>query len=197
MSSNAQHWNAAYNDADTTQLGWYQKEHAVSMDLISSCDGKRIIDVGAGATTLVDTLLSNDYDVTVLDVSSEALRILSKRHGTNMQYIQGDLTDELKLGIFDIWHDRAVLHFLLKESERRSYISNLESCISSGGFAVIETFSTDGEQMCCGLDLHTYDEAMLTDLLGENWTLIDAIRHTHINPFGGERPYVSTIFKRL
>ncbi|RJU89073.1 MAG: class I SAM-dependent methyltransferase [Candidatus Poseidoniales archaeon] len=196
MQSNAQHWDAAYNDADTTQLGWYQKEHAVSMDLISSCDGKKLIDVGAGATTLVDTLLSHYYEVTVLDVSSEALRILSKRHGNNMKYIQGDLTKKLQLGKFDIWHDRAVLHFLLKDEERKSYVENLESCIGSGGFAVIETFSTDGAQMCCGLDLHTYDEDMLTDLLGDKWTLIDAIRHTHINPFGGERPYISTIFKR-
>ena len=196
MPSNAQHWNAAYNDSDTTQLGWYQKEHAVSMDLISSCDGKRIIDVGAGATTLVDTLLSNDYEVTVLDVSSEALRILSKRHGANMNYVKGDLTDELQLGLFDIWHDRAVLHFLLHDSERKSYVANLESCIKSGGYAVIETFSTDGAQICCGLDLHTYDEQMLTDLLGDNWILVDSIRHTHINPFGGERPYISTIFRR-
>ena len=113
-----------------------------------------------------------------------------------MEYIQGDLTKSLTLGAFDIWHDRAVLHFLLKESERKTYVENLEASIKSGGFAVIETFSTDGAQMCCGLDLHTYDEQMLTDLLGENWILVDSIRHTHINPFGGERPYVSTIFKR-
>lgn len=166
------------------------------MDLISSCDGKRIIDVGSGVTTLVDTLLANEYDVTVLDISSEALRILSKRNGTNMIYLQGDLTKDLQLEEYEIWHDRAVLHFLLKESERKSYVKNMESCIPSGGFAVIETFSTDGAQMCCGLDLHTYDEGMLTELLGENWVLIEAIRHTHINPFGGERPYISTIFKR-
>ena len=113
-----------------------------------------------------------------------------------MRYVQGDLTKKLELGMFDIWHDRAVLHFLLNESERKSYVANMESCIETGGYAVIETFSTDGEQMCCGLDLHTYDEQMLTDLLDDNWTLVDSIRHTHINPFGGERPYISTIFKR-
>ena len=190
------HWDSAYIDADTTKLGWYQKEHAVSMDLISSCDGQSLLDVGAGTTTLVDTLLENQYDVTVLDISSEALRILSNRHGANLKYIRGDLSESLELGDFDIWHDRAVLHFLLKESERQSYVANLESCISSGGFAVIETFSTDGAQKCCGLNLHTFDEKMLTELLGDNWILIDSIRHTHINPFGGERPYISAIFKR-
>ena len=167
------------------------------MDLISSCDGKRIIDVGAGTTTLVDSLIDNEYDVTVLDISSEALRILSVRHGQNLKYIRGDLSESLDLGNFDIWHDRAVLHFLLKESERLSYVRNLESCIPSGGHAVIETFSRDGAKMCCGLDLYTYDEALLTELLGHKWILIDTIRHTHINPFGGERPYISTIFRRV
>jgi len=167
------------------------------MDLISTCDGNRIIDVGAGTTTLVDTLVANSYDVTVLDISSEALRILSNRHGKNINYIQGNLSESLVLEHFDIWHDRAVLHFLLNEGERISYVSNLESCIPSGGFAVIETFSTDGAQMCSGLDIHTFDEKMLIELLGANWILVDSIRHTHINPFGGERPYISTLFKRV
>jgi len=166
------------------------------MDLISSCDGNRIIDVGAGATTLIDSLVENGYDVTVLDISSEALRILSNRHGNNLQYINGDLSKALELGQYEIWHDRAVLHFLLNQDDREQYVSNLESCIPSGGHAVIETFSTDGVKKCAGLDLHTYDEDMLVDLLGANWVLVDSIRHTHINPFGGERPYVSTIFQR-
>ena len=113
------------------------------MDLISSCDGNRVIDVGAGATTLIDSLAENGYDVTVLDISSEALRILSNRHGTNLQYINGDLSKSLELGEYEIWHDRAVLHFLLNPNDREQYVSNLESCIRSGGFAVIETFSTD------------------------------------------------------
>ena len=141
-------------------------------------------------------MVDNGYDITVLDISSEALRILSNRHGKNLKYIHGDLSKTLDLGEYEIWHDRAVLHFLLNPSAREKYVSNLESCISSGGYAVIETFSTDGAKMCCGLDLHTYDEGMLVDLLGENWVLVDSIRHTHINPFGGERPYISTIFQR-
>lgn len=166
------------------------------MDLISSCDGTRIIDVGAGTTTLVDTLLENGYSLTVLDISAEALRILSKRHGNNINYVHGDITKELGLEGFEIWHDRAVLHFLLEESERKTYVANMESCIASGGYAVIETFSTDGAQMCCGLNLHTYDEDMLVELLADNWRLVESIKHTHINPFDGERPYVSTVFQR-
>ncbi len=196
MQEKAKHWDSAYSVSDLTKLGWYQKDHPISMDLISSCVGKKIIDVGAGTSTILGNLLEKGYDVTVLDISSEALRILSNRHGKNLKYIQGDLSKALDLGDYEIWHDRAVLHFLLKQSEREKYVSNLESCISSGGYAVIETFSVGGATMCCGLDLYTYDEEMLVDLLGKNWVLVDSIRHTHINPFGGERPYVSTIFKR-
>lgn len=196
MPSDLDHWNNAYSSTDATKLGWYQKEHAVSMDLISYCDGKNLIDVGAGTTTLIDSLVDDNYDVTVLDISSEALRILSKRHGDNIKYLQADISQPIKLPKFDIWHDRAVLHFLLKQSERETYVSNLESCISSGGYAVIESFSKDGAKVCCGLDLHTHDEDSLVELLGENWLLVESIRHIHINPFGGERPYVSTVFKR-
>ena len=89
------------------------------------------------------------------------------------------------------------IYWVFITSFKEAYVVNLESCISSGGYAVIETFSNDGAKVCCGLDLQTYDENMLIDLLGENWILIDSIRHTHINPFGGERPYISTIFKRI
>ena len=177
-------------------MGWYQKEHAVTNELLSVCKGKRIIDVGAGATTLVQSLLDGDFRVTVLDISSEALQILSSRHGDAIEYKLGDLSSQLELGVYDIWHDRAVLHFLLDEEEYRSYVSNLESCIPVGGFAVIETFSIDGAQMCCGLNLRRYSEDMLVELLGENWQLLRSINHVHTNPGGGERPYISTVFQR-
>ena len=166
------------------------------MDLISSCVGKRIIDVGAGVTTLVEDLIENHFDVTVLDISSQSLEILSERHGDDLAYILGDLSQSLDLGEYEIWHDRAVLHFLLSDTEKETYVSNLESCIPSGGYAVIETFSTDGAPMCCGLNLHRYDEKLLESLLGENWSLVESRRHIHINPFGDSRPYISTIFKR-
>ena len=87
-----------------------------------------------------------------------------------------------------------MLHFLLEEEQKRAYVKNLESCISSGGYAIIETFATDGAQMCCGLQLCTYDESKLRSLLGEGWKLVHSLRHIHMNPFGGERPYVSAIF---
>ena len=165
-------------------------------ELLSVCKGKRIIDVGAGATTLVQSLLDGDFRVTVLDISSEALQILSSRHGDAIEYKLGDLSSQLELGVYDIWHDRAVLHFLLDEEEYRSYVSNLESCIPVGGFAVIETFSIDGAQMCCGLNLRRYSEDTLVELLGENWQLLRTINHVYTNPSGGERPYISTVFQR-
>lgn len=177
-------------------MGWYQKEHAVTNDLLSLCKGKRIIDVGAGVTTLVQSLLDREFQVTVLDISSEALQILSSRHGDDIQCKLGDLSLNLDLGEYDIWHDRAVLHFLLEEEAYQTYVANLESCIPVGGFAVIETFSIDGAQTCCGLKLRRYSEEMLVELLGENWQLIKSINHVYTNPSGGERPYISTVFQR-
>ena len=164
--------------------------------LLKLCKGKRIIDVGAGATTLVQSLLDGEFQVTVLDISSEALQILSSRHGDSIDYKLGDLSSQLELGEYDIWHDRAVLHFLLEEEEYQSYVSNLESSIPVGGFAVIETFSIDGAEMCCGLKLRRYSEDMLVELLGENWQLLRSINHVYTNPSGGDRPYISTDFQR-
>jgi 2-polyprenyl-3-methyl-5-hydroxy-6-metoxy-1,4-benzoquinol methylase len=198
MSSSQAHWDGAYADAETTKLGWYQAEHEVTISLFEMCDKKanRVIDVGAGVTTLIDALEQMNYQVSVLDVSREALRTLKSRHGNRISYLHGDLTNELQLDDYDIWHDRAVLHFLLEEEQKKAYVKNLESCITSGGYAIIETFATDGAQMCCGLQLCTYDESKLRSLLGEGWKLVHSLRHIHINPFGGERPYVSVIFQR-
>jgi 2-polyprenyl-3-methyl-5-hydroxy-6-metoxy-1,4-benzoquinol methylase len=198
MPSNQQHWDGAYADSESERLGWYQSEHEVTLSLFQMCDSdkKRVIDVGAGVTTLIDSLTNLEYNIGVLDISSEALRILKTRHGDNISYIHGDLVNNLNLEEFDIWHDRAVLHFLLEPEHQKSYVENLHSCISPGGYAIIETFSTDGAQMCCGLDLQTYDEIMLRELLGDEWVMLHSLRHIHINPFGGERPYISTIFQR-
>ena len=142
-------------------------------------------------------LIENGYQVTALDISQIAIENLKLKYSSEIKYIEANLTDKLDLGEFDIWHDRAVLHFLLDKDERDTYVTNLNSAVKSGGYAVIETFSTDGAQMCCGLDLYTYDEQMLVDLLSEDWELIESRRHVHINPRGGERPYVSTIFKKI
>ena len=197
MPSDQVHWDRAYSGADITQLGWYQDIHEVSLDLISKCDGKKIIDVGAGATTLIENLIELDYEVSALDISKIALDKLKQIYGDKIDYIHGNLTKNLNLKEYDIWHDRAVLHFLLEKEERDSYISNLNSAIKSGGYAVIETFSIDGAKMCCGLDLYTYDEEMLCELLSDEWELIESNYHVHINPRGGERPYVSTLFKKI
>lgn len=197
MPSDQAHWDKAYDGADLTQLGWYQASHDVSLELIGKCNGKKIIDVGSGATTLLQDLVERNYQVTALDISKVAIENLKEKYGNKINYIEGNLTDNLKLDGFEIWHDRAVLHFLLEKHERDAYVRNLNSAIKSGGYAVIETFSTDGAQMCCGLDLQTYDEQMLIDLLSNDWESIESRRHVHINPRGGERPYVSTLFKKI
>ena len=130
MPSDQVHWDNAYSGADITQLGWYQDIHEVSLDLISKCDGKKIIDVGAGATTLIENLIELDYEVSALDISKIALDKLKQIYGDKIDYIHGNLTKNLNLKEYDIWHDRAALHFLLEKEERDSYILNLNSASS-------------------------------------------------------------------
>jgi len=199
MSDHQEHWDDAYHDSDNSMLGWYQSEHSVTLNLIKEIGRFQlnIIDVGAGVSTLFDDLIKGDNEVSVLDISQQALNRLKSRYGEKMSYHHGDLCGKIEIGQFDLWHDRAVLHFLLEEGQRRSYVANLNAAIPSGGHAIIETFSLSGEKRCCNLDLYTYDEKLLAELLGDEWQLVNHVNHIHINPFGKERPYVSTLFKRM
>ena len=199
MSDYQNHWEQAYQGGDDSSLGWYQQEHSVTLSLIKYIGRFQlnIIDVGAGVSTLFDDLLLGDNEVSVLDISKQALQRLQTRYGDRLNYHHGDLCSNLEIGQYDLWHDRAVLHFLLEEEQRKSYVANLNAAIRSGGHAIIETFSLQGEKRCCNLDLYTYDEKLLAELLGDEWQLVKFVNHVHINPFGGERPYVSTLFKRI
>jgi len=199
MNDYQAHWDDAYHGSDNSMLGWYQSEHSVTLNLIKEIGRFQlnIIDVGAGVSTIFDELLKGDNDVSVLDISKQALQQLKIRYGDRLKYHQGDLCSELDIGHFDIWHDRAVLHFLLEEEQRTAYVANLNAAIPPGGHAIIETFSLSGEKRCCNLDIFRYDEKILADLLGPQWELVNHVNHIHLNPFGGERPYVSTLFKRI
>ena len=202
--STEEHWQAVYGKSKPDQVGWFQQEHKVSVDLILSSGVSkqaRILDVGSGATTLLDALVELGYsNVIATDISEEGLAHSQRRLGDSVEWVVDDLTRSTKLlemEQIDLWHDRAVLHFFTSEEERNGYRDVLMGLLKVGGFAAIETFSTEGAPQCSGLDLHRYDEQMLQDFLGLNFELLHSLRHIHITPGGGERPYVSTLFKRL
>ena len=201
-----EHWNTAYNKEDE-QLGWFEANPMQTMELVNACDLQKdatILNVGAGTTTLIDTLLEEGYtNIIANDLSDLALEKLKQRirksHNYNLTCIKDDLTNPQKINKLqniDLWIDRAVLHFFLTQEEQKSYFSLIQKTVSNNGYVIIAVFSLEGAQKCCGLDLKRYNLEMLQNNLGTHFRLIKTFNHTFINPFGGERPYIYTLFQR-
>ena len=201
-----EHWNAAYNVEDE-QLGWFEANPMQTMELVIACDLQKdatILNVGAGTTTLIDTLLEEGYtNMIANDLSDLALDKLKQRikksHNYNLTCIKDDLTNPQKINKLqniDLWIDRAVLHFFLTGAEQNAYFNLIQKTVSKNGYVIIAVFSLEGAQKCCGLDLKRYNLEMLQNNLGTHFKLIKTFNHTFINPFGGERPYIYTLFQR-
>jgi hypothetical protein len=201
-----EHWNAAYN-AEDEQLGWFEANPLQTMELVNACalhKDAAILNVGAGTTALIDTLLENGFNnIIANDISDLALNKLKyrikKSHNYNLTCIKDDLTNPKKLNELknvNLWIDRAVLHFFLTEDEQKSYFNLIQKIVSKNGYVLIAVFSLDGAQKCCGLDLKRYNLEMLQNNLGTSFKLIKTFNYTFINPFGGERPYIYTLFQR-
>ncbi len=196
------HWDRVYDGKDITKLGWYQEKPQPSIDLIGSLNldkESRIFIAGAGATTLVDHLLREGYrSITACDISKRALDHLRARVGEdNVSYIVDDLTCmNHTVGDIDLWHDRAVLHFLTEEEGRRAYWEHMDNAVKSGGYVIIAAFSTKGAKKCSGLDVHQYNQDMLVEFMGEGYELLKAFDHLYTMPSGDKRPYVYTLFRK-
>ena len=201
--STESHWQNVYTSSDPTTVGWFQSEHEITLDLFAqsgATPADKIIDVGSGATTLLDQLISLGFhQITAVDISPAGLAHSQSRLGNKITWIIDDITRPqkvLSLGQFDLWHDRAVLHFFTSCAEIEGYVNTLKSTLRRGGHAIIEIFPNGGAGKCSGLPLQRYDEKMLQALLGEQFQLLKCIKHTHVMPSGDKRPYVSCLFKR-
>lgn len=201
------HWNQAYNKEDS-ELGWFEENPIPTIQLIETCQlekNAKILNVGAGTTNLIESLLDAGYtQVLANDLSDLALQKLKTRikqsHNYDLQTITDDLTHSLELQHLkniDLWIDRAVLHFFLKEEEQTAYFNLIKNIVAKDGYVLIAVFALDGAEKCCGLDLKRYNVEMLQNKLGDQFKLIDSFNHTFINPFGGERPYIYSLFKRF
>jgi SAM-dependent methyltransferase len=202
-----EHWNSVYDSKTDEQLGWYEVVPEKTMQLIEDCNLKSnatILNVGAGTTILIDELLKKGFtNIIANDLSESALKNLKHRiksdFNYNLECIVDDLTQPTslqKLTHIDLWIDRAVLHFFLKEEEQQAYFELIKKVVAKNGFVLIAVFALDGAEKCSGLPLQRYDVNMLQQKLGDNFKLIDSFNYTFINPFGGERPYVYTLFQR-
>jgi trans-aconitate methyltransferase len=198
-----EHWDDAYEHGDTSR-GWYQSHATQSLALLDRCSvipEDSIIDVGGGASTLVDALLARGHnDVTVLDISAVGLDTAQRRLGQDAARVRWLVTDLLTWRpdrTYQVWHDRAMFHFLTAEEPRQQYLQALDEAVAKGGVTVLATFAPDGPQQCSGLPVARYGASQLTALFGSGWQPVADDREEHRTPGGAVQPFTWAAFRRL
>ena len=197
------HWEAVYEQKAETEVSWFQEHPALSLDLIAAYapdPASSIIDVGGGASRLVDELVLRGYgDLTVLDLSQAALKASQARlgaHAGKVTWICADATQWRPLRQYDLWHDRAAFHFLTSPEDRTRYVERLVQALRPGGHAIIATFAFDGPQTCSGLPILRYDAAGLGKALGDAFSLVETRAQAHVTPWGAVQEFQVSIFRR-
>lgn len=185
------HWDRIYTDKAPTAVSWYRPHLETSLSLIERVASKdsAIIDVGGGESTLVDDLLSHGFgSITVLDISQTAIEVNKKRlrdRSDHVHWLVADITKaELPHSAYDVWHDRAVFHFLTHQSDRAAYIRQVANAVKVGGHVIVSTFGLEGPTKCSGLDVVRYDAESLHREFGIHFHLIDSVKELHQTPFG-------------
>lgn len=197
------HWEEVYRRVDPTAVSWYQPLPERSLELVARCTERTdagIIDVGGGTSFLVDALLSRGHtDVTVLDISAAALDAARSRLGTDaarVAWIQADVADWLPPRTWDVWHDRAVFHFLTDPRDRAAYRRALEAALPEGSWLVLATFGPDGPTRCSGLDVQRYDAETLAEAVGSCFEQVEAFTEDHRTPSGAVQQFLWSRFRR-
>lgn len=199
---NDAHWDRVYRSRKPDEVSWYQSSADDSMRLIRRlCSpSARVIDVGAGASVLVDALLDAGYPRPVaFDVSAAGLEHAQRRLGARaglVDWIVGDVIREPALPEVGLWHDRAVLHFLTERADQQAYARLAARTVRPGGHAVIATFAPDGPERCSGLPVQRHDGASVASLLGANFELVEEERRVHRTPSGAEQRFCLSILRR-
>jgi 2-polyprenyl-3-methyl-5-hydroxy-6-metoxy-1,4-benzoquinol methylase len=195
---NKTHWEQIYHTKTATQVSWYQLHPSLSLQHIQNTGvGKtsHIIDVGGGASTLVDHLLDDGFQqITVLDISAAALEVAQQRLGQrakSVTWLEADITQAtLPTHEYDIWHDRAVFHFLTEQQDRQRYVNAVRKAVKPGGHVIVATFASDGPERCSGLEVVRYDSQSLHNEFGSDFELLDSAREEHQTPFGAEQKFI-------
>jgi len=198
------HWEDVYSTKAVTEVSWFRPHLETSMALIRKTGVARdghIIDVGGGASTLVDDLLAEGYGhVTVLDVAEAALADSRKRLGekaSEVTWLAANVTDtSLSPNTYDVWHDRAVFHFLTEAADRDKYVRLARRSIKPGGYAVIATFGLEGPEKCSGLDVVRYSARALAEELGAGFALVESHVEQHQTPAGWTQQFLYCLFRR-
>lgn len=201
-----EHWERVYETKATDSVSWFQEHAGRSLQLIQSSGvelSAPIIDVGGGASTLIDDLLADGYsNLTVLDLSSAALSAAQKRLGpersARVQWLTADITEvELPVHAFEVWHDRAVFHFLTSEQERQKYVQAVLRAVKPGGHVIVATFAENGPIQCSGLPVFRYSAHGLHAEFGESFSLVQHEHEAHSTPFGTVQQFVYCYCRKL
>jgi len=196
------HWDDVYRTKDDAQLSWHQDEPAISLQLVRehATTDSHILDVGGGCSLLAARLLSLGYrHVAVLDIAPSAIERARTRIGPmrdRIRWIVGDITKAADLGDIDLWHDRAVFHFLTQSMQRENYISVMRASLRPGGHAVFATFGLNGPEQCSGLPVVRYDAAMLRGEFGPGFKLVATCDEDHVTPWGRTQAFTYTVLRR-
>ena len=198
------HWERVYATKPETEVSWFQADPAPSLEALALANANRrsvVIDVGGGASRLVDRLIHEDYeDVTVLDISPAAIATTKARlgeHAAKARWIAADATEWTPEKSYDVWHDRAAFHFLTDPAGQAAYVERLVQALRPGGHAIIATFATDGPEKCSGLPVARHDGQSLAAALGPAFRLVETRRHNHLTPSGAVQRFQFSVFRRL
>lgn len=204
MVDRVSHWQDVHANKPETGVSWYEARPERSLDLVRRVSpGGRlsVIDVGAGASTLVDHLLAAGHrDLAVLDVSENALARAKARLGeaaAGVDWIVADLVRWRPHRTWDIWHDRAAFHFLTALADQQAYLAALRAASRPGGFAILAAFAPDGPERCSGLPVQRYDAPTLARRMGPDFALVAAEDATHRTPWGDGQRFVHALFQRV
>ena len=192
------HWEKIYTEKAPDAVSWYCPHLATSLALIAQAAAERsasIIDVGGGESTLVDDLLARGYtNITVLDISQTAIAANRKRLGKAAKRVRWLVTDitqvELEPSAYDVWHDRAVFHFLAAERDRVAYVRQVARAVKPGGHVIVSAFGPEGPTKCSGLDVVRYDAESLHREFGPRFRLIGSLKELHRTPFGTTQQFL-------
>lgn len=199
-----EHWEGIYKENEPNEVSWFKPKLEISLQLIKSVETRKkaqIIDIGGGASTLAETLLADDFvNVSVLDISGAALAKAKgrlKEKARQVEWFESDILSFANPRKYDLWHDRAVFHFLTRKADRRKYLDRLNSSLSLNGHFIVATFAIDGPLKCSGLKVKRYDENLMKSEIGENFELLKIRHEVHKTPWETEQRFTYFLFQKV
>ncbi len=201
MPGDAVYWDDRYRTIGHANANWYQHRPLLSLRLIEELGVSRnaaIVDVGGGASALVDCLLDDGFaDITVVDLSQVALdEARARLAGREVEWIQADVRGWVPSRVYDLWHDRATYHFLTGPDDQERYWQMVRDHVRPGGHVIVATFALDGPSRCSGLPVQRYDAGGLVAVMGEGFSLIRSEEEFHHTPGGADQPFTWVVAAR-